>query len=50
MIPTPSDIGLGNLSGGVRFIKYLSAGHYYGVEKEQALEEVAYEVELPRHG
>lgn len=43
------DIGCGPLRGGVRFIKYLEPGHYYGIEKEPSLLKAAQEIELERH-
>ena len=44
------DVGCGPLRGGVHFIRYLEPGHYYGVEKNEAVLETAREVELPRYG
>ena len=44
------DVGCGPLRGGIRFIDYLEAGHYYGVEKDEAVLEESRRVELPRYG
>jgi SAM-dependent methyltransferase len=44
------DVGCGPLRGGIRFIRYLDPGHYYGVEKDAAVLEEARRVELPRYG
>ncbi len=44
------DIGCGPLRGGVHFISYLEAGHYYGVDKNEKVLETAREVELTRYG
>jgi SAM-dependent methyltransferase len=44
------DVGCGPLRGGIRFIRYLEPGRYYGVEKDAAVLEEARRVELPRHG
>ncbi len=43
------DIGCGSLRGGVHFIRYLSEGHYFGVEKEESLLEAGRSVELKRY-
>jgi hypothetical protein len=40
------DIGCGSLRGGVRFIAYLDAGNYLGIEKEQELIDLGVEHEL----
>jgi SAM-dependent methyltransferase len=44
------DIGCGSLRGGVHFIKYLNATHYYGIEKEKSLLEAGRGIELKRCG
>ena len=44
------DIGCGPLRGGVHFIRFLETGHYFGVEKNEAVLDTASEVELPRYG
>ena len=44
------DVGCGPLRGGVHFIGYLEAGHYFGVEKNAAVLEAAREQELGRYG
>ncbi len=43
------DIGCGSLRGGVHFIRYLSKGRYFGVEKEESLLEAGRRVELKRY-
>ncbi len=43
------DIGCGPLRGGVNFIRYLEAGHYYGVDKNAAVLEEAAGLELDRY-
>jgi SAM-dependent methyltransferase len=43
------DVGCGPLRGGVHFIAYLDAGHYFGVEKNAAVLEAAREQELERY-
>ena len=40
------DIGCGCLRGGVHFVRYLNAGHYYGSDLSQDLLDVGYDVEL----
>lgn len=40
------DIGCGCLRGGVRFIQYLDAGRYYGMDINESLLEAGYEQEL----
>lgn len=40
------DIGCGCLRGGVRFVAYLDAGHYYGIDVCQELIDAGYEQEL----
>jgi SAM-dependent methyltransferase len=44
------DVGCGPLRGGIRFIRYLEPGRYYGVEKDADVLEEAGRVELPREG
>lgn len=44
------DIGCGPLRGGIHFVRYLETGHYYGVDKNAGVLEMAEEVELRRHG
>ncbi len=43
------DVGCGSLRGGVHFIKYLSSGNYFGMDKEEWLLDAAREVEIPRY-
>ncbi len=40
------DVGCGSLRGGVRFIKYLETGHYYGVDKNRNLLDAGRNIEL----
>lgn len=40
------DVGCGSLRGGVHFVAYLDAGHYYGVDSNEPLLEAGYEKEL----
>jgi hypothetical protein len=40
------DIGCGSLRGGVHFIGYLDAGHYFGVDSNPSLLDAGYEKEL----
>lgn len=44
------DVGCGPLRGGVHFIGYLDAGHYYGVDKNEKVLETARNLELKRYG
>jgi SAM-dependent methyltransferase len=44
------DVGCGPLRAGAHFIRHLEPGHYYGVDKNEAMLEEARRVELPRHG
>lgn len=48
LIPTNCllDIACGSLRGGVRFIKYLNAGNYLGLDKEESLLKTGVEKEL----
>jgi SAM-dependent methyltransferase len=41
------DVGCGPLRAGVRFVDYLEPGNYYGVDINESLLDVGYEVELP---
>ena len=45
-----SDVGCGSLRGGVHFIRYLEAGHYYGIDKSQKLLDAGRNVELRNAG
>ena len=44
------DVGCGSLRGGVHFIRYLEAGHYYGFDRSPERLEAGRDVELPRSG
>lgn len=44
------DIGCGSLRGGVRFVDYLEAGRYFGLDINRSLLEVGYDVELANAG
>ncbi|MEM9496243.1 MAG: class I SAM-dependent methyltransferase [Pseudomonadota bacterium] len=44
------DVGCGALRGGVGFVKYLDAAHYYGIDINQSLLDAGYGVELPKRG
>lgn len=44
------DLGCGCLRGGVRFVRYLEAGHYFGLDPNAALLAAGYDVELARAG
>jgi SAM-dependent methyltransferase len=44
------DLGCGCLRGGVRFIAWLDAGGYYGIDCNPSLLEAGLQVELPRAG
>jgi len=44
------DVGCGPLRGGVHFISYLDAGHYFGLDKNAGVLETARAVELKRYG
>ncbi len=44
------DVGCGPLRAGVHFIRYLEAGHYFGVDKNGPVLEETQRLELPRHG
>lgn len=41
------DVGCGSLRGGIHFVRYLQEGHYWGIEKEEALLKAGREIELP---
>lgn len=45
-VHTLLDIGCGSLRGGVRFIRYLEAGNYIGVDINQSLLDAGFDVEL----
>ncbi len=40
------DIGCGSLRGGVRFVRYLEAGHYYGLDLNVSLLDAGYDREI----
>jgi SAM-dependent methyltransferase len=42
------DVGCGPLRAGVRFVEYLEPGNYYGVDVNESLLQVGYDVELPQ--
>ena len=44
------DIGCGCLRGGVKFIRYLDAGNYYGIDVNAHLIAVGYDIELASEG
>jgi SAM-dependent methyltransferase len=44
------DVGCGPLRGGVQYMAYLEAGHYFGVEKQAPLLEAGRDIEIPRSG
>lgn len=44
------DIGCGSLRGGVKFVPYLDPGNYWGVDKNKALLDIGYDIELRRLG
>jgi SAM-dependent methyltransferase len=44
------DVGCGSLRGGVHFIRYLEAGHYYGIDRNGERLAAGRDVELPRYG
>lgn len=44
------DVGCGALRGGVRFVHYLDAGNYFGLDINQSLLEAGYDVELAAEG
>jgi len=44
------DLGCGCLRGGLHFIAYLQAGHYYGIDLSQELMDTGYDIELGKAG
>jgi len=44
------DLGCGCLRGGLHFIDYMRAGHYYGIDLSQDLLDTGYDVELAKAG
>lgn len=44
------DVGCGCLRGGLHFVNYLEAGHYYGIDLSQDILDVGYDVELKQAG
>lgn len=44
------DIGCGALRAGVHFIRYLEAGHYFGMDNNKEALDAGRQVELVRHG
>lgn len=44
------DLGCGCLRGGVRFLRHLAPGNYYGMDANESLLRSGWEVELPRAG
>lgn len=44
------DIGCGSLRGGVKFVRYLQAGHYAGSDLNESLLNAGYDIELVREG
>jgi SAM-dependent methyltransferase len=44
------DVGCGALRAGVHLIDYLEPGHYYGIDKEEALIKAGVDQEMPRYG
>jgi SAM-dependent methyltransferase len=44
------DIGCGSLRGGVKLIRYLDAGNYFGTDINQSLLTAGYEIELANEG
>ena len=44
------DVGCGPLRGGIHFIRYLEAGHYFGIDKRADVLEEARRHELSKHG
>ena len=43
------DIGCGSMRGGVHFVRYLTSGHYFGVEKSSELLDAGRNIELRRY-
>ena len=44
------DIGCGSLRAGVRFIEYLNAGCYFGIDHDRDILAAAVGIEIPKHG
>ena len=44
------DIGCGSLRGGVKFVRYLQAGHYFGTDLNGSLLDAGYEIEIANEG
>ena len=44
------DLGCGALRGGVHFARYLTPGHYYGLDNNQSLLDAGFEIELANAG
>lgn len=44
------DIGCGSLRAGVKLIKYLDPGHYFGTDIHESLLSVGYDIELAKEG
>ena len=44
------DIGCGVFRGGVRFIPYLDPGGYWGIDKNELLLQIGWDLELKRYG
>ena len=44
------DVGCGPLRGGIHFMAYLEAGHYFGIEKRADLLQAGRDIEIPRSG
>ncbi len=44
------DVGCGALRAGIRFIQYLEAGHYFGIDNNKKALEAGRQVELVKHG
>jgi SAM-dependent methyltransferase len=44
------DIGCGSLRGGVKFVRYLDPGNYFGTDINQALLTAGYDIEIANEG
>lgn len=44
------DVGCGALRAGIRFIRYLEAGHYFGIDNNKEAIEAGRQIELAKHG
>ncbi|WP_052027133.1 class I SAM-dependent methyltransferase [Rhodovulum sp. PH10] len=44
------DIGCGSLRAGVRLVRYLDSGHYFGTDLNESLLQAGYEIEIAREG